>query len=385
VKIHIAHILYSFGAGGLENTLASLINSMDCDRFSHSIYTFCDEFETFKKITLKDVDKIAVKRAFPNDPTVVFRLAGAIKRKKPDIVKTYNWSGTDGIIAAKLVGVKHIIHSEHGFDLEEMHKQKIRRILTRRFLFNFCCKIIVVSKTLERYAVDIVKTDKNKIAYIPNGCDTSVFYPGRDLEKRKELGIAEKDIVIGAVGSLKPIKGQEVLIKAFAGLQGFFSPSKRTAKLLIVGDGQDRQRLELLTENLGIKDKVIFEGIVNSPASFYRAMDIFVMPSLSENCPNALLEAMATGLPIIATDVGDIRFMLDGEKGGIIVGVNNVSAIADAVENLISDPLIARGKRDFALKRLKEQFTLDKAIVAYHNIYESCLKLQNNHSEKTWV
>ncbi len=365
MKIHIAHVLYSFEVGGLENMLVNLINAMDCNRFSHSIYVFCNKVQALGKIKSGNASTIVVKRIFPNDPTIIFRLAHAIRKGKPDIVCTYNWSGIDGIIAAKSAGVKTIIHSEHGFNIGEIHRQKKRRILARRFLFKYCDKVITVSKTLERWLTEIVGIEDAKITYIPNACDTNKFFPGKELEKRKKWGIGEDDIVIGTVGSLKELKNQKTLIEAFTQI------SRTDLKLLIVGDGPERERLEDLTSSLGAKDKIIFTGIVSDTACFYRAMDIFVLPSLAENAPSALLEAMATGLPIIATDVGDVRYMLDDTKGGIIVRPKDARAITDGINCFLDRPSLAKEKSNFVRKRVKELFDLDRMIKTYEKLYLS--------------
>ena len=368
--IRIIHILYSFDIGGLETGIVNLVNKMDSNKFSHSICIFSRSIGSLEKIKNKNIKIFIVNRKFRHDPTVIFRLVSLLKRENPDLVRTYNWSGMEGIAAATLVGIKHIIHSEHGFNLEEIFKQKIRRMLTRKVLFNSCDKVIVVSKFLEKWLIEKVGLESNKIIYLPNGCDTKFFFPGRDETKRQQLGIRDNEIIIGTVGSLKELKDQESLAKAFAKL----NKSYNNLKLLIIGDGPKRKDLEIFVGDLGLAGRIIFTGNVADTAVFYRAMDIFALTSISENEPNTLLEAMATGLPIVATDVGDVRYMLDGENGGIVVKPKDIYAIADGIEYFLKNKQAARDKGGFVRKRTEELFNLERMVSAYEKLYLDILE-----------
>jgi len=371
MKIRIVHMLYSFGLGGLEGMIAGLINRMDRSIFSHSICVFCDELASLKKIDPGiAVDVHVIKRHFSHDPSVVIRLSGVLMKIRPDIVRTYNWAGMEGIVAAKLCGLRNIVHSEHGFDISEIYKQKKRRIAARRLLLKNCVKVIAVSKGLQRWLVEDVKVDSDKVAYIPNGCDISEFYPGKDAEVRRKLGIREDDIVVGTVGSLVELKDQKSLIEAFGRLAG----PRNNIKLMLVGDGPMRNELERLSRAAGVKEKTIFTGRVTGPASFYRAMDIFALPSLSENMPNVLLQAMATGLPVIATDVGDVGHILDGEERGIIVKPKDIDAMEQGIKLFLDHPELGKDMGSAARKRIEEAFDILRIKNAYEKLYESIME-----------
>ncbi|MDD5173491.1 MAG: glycosyltransferase [Candidatus Omnitrophica bacterium] len=365
MKIRIMHILYSFDIGGLENNIVNLINRMDRGRFSHSICIFSDRMAALQKIEIKDVKVFIVKRKFANDPTLIFRLARLLRNEHPDIVGTYNWGAIEGIPAARLAGVKRVVHSEHGFDLEEIYRKKLRRIFVRRFLLKKCDKIIAVSRLIKRWLMETVKIAEDRIVYVPNGCDLKIFYPGKDMERRRSLGIEDRDIVIGSVGGLKEIKGYDLLIAAFTKI----AKERDDLKLLLVGDGPQKERLKKLAEEAGVAEKIIFTGEIIETAPFYRAMDIFVLSSLAENFPIALLEAMATGLPIVATDAGDAGYMLDAGAGGLLVTTKDAAAIAKGVEYLLNDRTEAVKKGGIARKRVEELFSLDRMTGAYESLY----------------
>lgn len=369
-KIYIMHILYGLGMGGLEKRLTSLINDMDKNVFSHSICTFSDDFKGREYIKNMETKYFLIKKKYGNDFTVPLRLAGLLRKEKPVIVRTYNWSGIYGIIAARLSWIPIIIHSEHGFNIDEMYQKKNRRIIARRILLSGVDKIIAVSKGLEKWLHCDIGIPQDKIAYISNGCDLDSFRPGKNDLGRRGLGIEEKDFVIGTVGTLNELKDQKTLISAFAQI----NKNNSSLKLLIVGDGPERKGLETLGQHLGVAKNIIFTGIVKGPQEIYRVMDIFVLPSRSENCPNAILEAMATGLPIVATNVGDVGYMLGGENGGIIVNPGNAVAIANGIKQFLDDPNDAKARGCFSRKRAEELFDSKKVVSLYGKLYLDLLK-----------
>jgi sugar transferase (PEP-CTERM/EpsH1 system associated) len=368
MKIRIVHVLYSFGLGGLEGMVAGLINNMDADTFSHSICVLHDDLASFKKIRAGGASVYVIKRHFTHDPSVVIRMAALFRKIRPDIVRTYNWAGMEGIVAARLSDIKTVIHSEHGSGIVEAHRAC--RAIERRILLKNCAGIIAVSKAIQSWLVGYIRIGAEKVLYIPNGCDTSEFYPGKDAGSRRRSGITDGDIVIGSVGRLIGLKDHELLIRAFCK----FAMTMKNVKLMIVGDGPLRKDLENLSEKLGIKERVIFTGNVTEISPFYRAMDIFALPSTSENVPNALLEAMSTALPVIATDVGDIGHMLDGGKCGIIVRPKDVDALASSLTQLVGHPDMAKDLGANARKRVENSFNIKNITDTYETLYKSLAK-----------
>jgi sugar transferase (PEP-CTERM/EpsH1 system associated) len=367
MKTSVTHILYSFGIGGLENGLANLINKMDRDKFDHTVCVLSDEVSGFVKITDTPVRTFKIKRMFRHDPTLVPRLACFLRKQRPDMVRTYNWGAVEGIIAAKISGINTVIHSEHGFDMDEVVKQRARRVVARRALLRYCDMIIVPSAGLKQWLTEKVKIDGKKIEYIPNGCDTGVFFPGKAPHIREGLGISDADIVVGTVGTLKEIKGQRVLIEAFSEIR---APG---LKLVIVGDGPDRKALEDMAGDMGVSNEVFFTGAVSDTAEVYRCMDMFVLPSLSENSPNCLLEAMSTALPVVASDVGDVRHITDNGAAGVIVRPRSPRELARAIQGLLGDRETAREKGIRARKRIEGHFSLGNMADGYERAYGKVL------------
>lgn len=369
-KTRILHILYSFDPGGIESGIASLINHMPPGEFEHSICVFSQKLGALEKIAPDRKPEIFVcKRFFRNDPSLVFRVMHLIGKKRPDIVATYNWGGMEGTLAALLCRVKGVVHAEHGFNLDELTGPKKRRILVRKYLLPRCGKIVSASKNLRNWLVGTVGLDANKVLHIPNGCDLKLFYPGKDLQKRKELGIGENDTVVGTVGSLKELKNPSALLRVFSEI----IPSNPRLKLLFVGDGPQKKELIATAAQRGVSERLIITGNATDPAPYYRAMDIFVLPSLSEQSPSVIAEAMASGLPVVATDVGDVREMLGGDEGGIVIAPRDDQGMAQGIRRFLREPDLAAKKAKFARRRAEGLFGIDRMINSYLSLYREVL------------
>ncbi|MCM8761517.1 MAG: glycosyltransferase, partial [Candidatus Omnitrophica bacterium] len=257
----------------------------------------------------------------------------------------------------------------HGFDADEVDVKKTRRVFARRFFLNRCSRVIAVSKCLRRWLIEDVKIEKSKVLYIPNGCDMNEFHPGRENALRKSLGIGAEDVVIGNVGTLCRIKDHNSLIKAFQGV------AKRHphTRLLIVGDGPLKKELEALISAGGISDRVIFTGRIKDTAPYYRVMDIFVLTSLSENMPNALIQAMATGIPVVATDVGDIRDITGPNIGAVIVRPKDVEAVEKGILYFLGCPDEAKRVGDALRRKAEASYDIEKISKEYEALYREAV------------
>ena len=178
-----------------------------------------------------------------------------------------------------------------------------------------------------------VRLNPHKIFIIPRGVDTDLFKPGKlDKTLKTRLGIAEGEIVILYVGRLDPVKGVQYLIRAGKGLLNEYPQ----LKILIVGEGGLRKDLE--TESATFSNNIKFLGYRSDIPELMQISDIFLLPSLSEGAANVVLEAAATGLPVIATNVGQVPYIITDGITGIIVSLRNVASIRHALLDLINDP-----------------------------------------------
>lgn len=208
----------------------------------------------------------------------------------------------------------------------------------------------------------------DQIAALPNGVDTRAFAPARAT--RGELGIAREARVALYVGSLRAVKGVDVLLDAWARV----ARDCRAARLLIVGDGVDRAALQAQAARLGIADSVEFRGEQSDPRPYYWASDLFVLPSRSEGFPNVILEALAAGLPCVASNVGGIPDQITANENGLLVPPENADGLADALIQLLRDDARRRAMGDRAresARRFDWEFVAPQYVELYRELCAS--------------
>jgi glycosyltransferase involved in cell wall biosynthesis len=262
------------------------------------------------------------------------QLSALLGELQPDVLLTHNWGAIDWALANSwpFVGqrVRHV-HAEDGFGPDERDRQIPRRVWVRRLALRQTT-VALPSLVLMRLAQEIWRLDRHLLRYVPNGVDLARFAPAT-APSSSSWTLPGNGPVVGTVAALRPEKNLGRLLRAVAQI-----PKLR---LLIVGDGPERQALIALTEMLGIVNRVVFAGHLPDPASTYAHMDIFALSSDTEQMPLSVLEAMAAGLPVATTAVGDVASMLAGENAPFIVGRDEV-ALAGALGRLADDAELRR-------------------------------------------
>jgi glycosyltransferase involved in cell wall biosynthesis len=257
---------------------------------------------------------------------------------RPDVLVTCNWGAIEFALA-NIVPVTRHLHVVDGFGPEEREAQIARRVLTRRMVLSRT-PVVLPSRHLVRIATEIWKLPSRVVRYVPNGVDLARF--AVDGSQR-----GSPQPVIGTVAALREEKNVARLLRAFAAL-----PS---GQLVVVGDGPQRPALETLAAALGVSERVRFAGHHQDTPAFYAQFDIFALSSDTEQMPLSVIEAMASGLPVVSTDVGDVRLMVSEENVPHVTRLDD-AALAAALGGLIADPNrrrriglgnLAKARRDF--------------------------------------
>lgn len=292
--------------------------------------------------------------------------ARLIRHLRPDLVQTYNWGAFDAAAGCVLARVCPLLHTEDGFGADEAEGHKTRRVLARRAVLPFARRVVVPSLTLERIALERYRLPRRKVERIPNGVDCLAFRPGRNDALRRELGVGVEELVIGTVGHLRAEKDYRFLLRAFA------EARLESSRLVIAGEGMEREALRKLAGELGLSGRVLFPGAVD-PAPWYRMFDLFVMSSMTEQMPLALLEAMATGLPALCTDAGDSAWMLDSPDLPAIVPRGDFRGYVEALRRWAGDERLRleAGARNRA--RCEREFSLERMVERWRAVYGACL------------
>ncbi len=353
MKHHLCHIFPNFGTGGPEVRTVLLMNAL-ADQFRHTVIALNGNLE-MKRFVPPKVDATFHEHSIAGGWWQRIRKIGNLTRDiAPDLVLTYGWGGTDALVAARLAGIQPVIHTEDGFLPDEVARQKRLRLYCRRLAFRTANRLIVPSRTLETIAKNRWQIPESKLSYIPNGVNTDQFSPDTNRNNLdpliRVLGLDPAKPVIGTVGALRPEKNHARLLRATVKLL-----KRNDAQLLLVGDGCEREGLVSLAVQMGIQKQVHFVGHVSDPAPYYRLMDVFASTSDTEQMPISLLEAMATGLSVAATNVGDVLEMVADTGKRFIVPTDAENQLEQALERLISNSSLRTSLgEDNRLKSIRE-------------------------------
>jgi sugar transferase (PEP-CTERM/EpsH1 system associated) len=371
----IAHVVHRFDVGGMENGLATLINHMPEGRYRHAVICLQDYTEFRRRIERTDVDFLALNRRPGKDFRLYPRLWRALRRLGPDLVHTRNLSALEGQVVAALAGVPVRVHGEHGRDVFDLHGRNWKYNLLRRLVRPFVHRYTAVSKDLERWLVGTVGVAPSRITQIYNGVDTERFAP-RPLRRRAvgPPGFAGNgELVIGSVGRMAEVKDYPTLVRAFVRLLETEPAWRDRIRLVILGDGPAREPCLRLLEEAGAAALAWLPGERRDVPALMQAFDVFVLPSLGEGISNTILEAMACGLPVIATRVGGNPELVEEGDTGTLVPPEDVDALATALAAYVRDPDRRREEGARARRRTEQRFSINAMVAGYLFAYDAAM------------
>jgi glycosyltransferase involved in cell wall biosynthesis len=344
--LRVLHVISYMGRGGAEMGILKLIAGLG-EEFEHRICTtrgFDADFvrSSFSEKKMYVAGNSDLKLQFP-----LFRLARIMRQYRPHIVHSRNWGAMEAVAAAKLAGVPVVVHSEHGYEVDMFAGLPMRRRLFRRAAYAKADAIFAVTRELRDF--------HSRQAWIR---------PERMGAMRKELGLPEKSFVVGAVGRLVPIKDHRTLLRAAA----LVSAAGVDVRVLLVGSGPEREGLQ--SQATGpLEGRVCFAGDSSRVPDMLNAMDVFVLPSLNEGMSNTLLEAMACGLPVLATNVGGNPEIIENDVNGCLFTPGDAEWLADKLKLLARDPNLIHQLGTAARNRAIESFSLSRMLETYRSFY----------------
>jgi glycosyltransferase involved in cell wall biosynthesis len=370
-KIRVAMLVSTLPTGGAERVTLNVLTGLDARRFDSEIY-FLKEPGTIGEQLLD-----SGVRGFPRlwkhryDPLVVARLARRIRSFSPHVFLILHchrnamfWGGLCAMFAdagARAIAVHHT---------GTMGSPKNFENIDRWFLSSTRA-IIALSETHARYLEEIDGIDPRKITIIENGI-VPENYKRTDAGKvealRSEFGFGPGDRVVIMVAGLRPEKAHESAIEAAR----LLAPEKPFVRFLFVGDGPRRGELERMADALGVRDRITFAGERRDVADLLHLACALALPShpAVETLPLAVMEAMAAGVPVIASRVGSVPDMIQDRVNGRLIAPANAQELASAIAEMVDDPAFARAIAAAGERTVKEKYTLDKMILKYTNLLE---------------
>lgn len=358
----LLHVFPGFGGGGTQLRMVSIMNSLGAS-FSHRILSLDDNREAAAALG-SHVDATVELR--PGSGVLFFRKL--VRSMRPAAVLTYNWGAIDATLGARLAGVCPVIHNECGFTQEEAARLLRRRVWARRVILSGIFQTVATSQTMLRIARDQYKLRSNKIRLIHTGVDAERYQPRQNQDGRRALGIAEGTVLFGYLGGLRPEKNLALLIRAF------HAAELMDARLILGGEGNCRRELEALVAELNLGAKVLFAGRQQDPAPYLAMLDVFVMSSLTEQVANAQLEAMASGLPVICTDVGDCRELLGEASEGCVAATGDEQAYARILRRFATAASLRSEIGAANRKRAVERYSKEGMVREYAALFDQALR-----------
>jgi len=365
LKLHVVHVVYWLRVAGLENGVVNLINRLHT-RQKHTVLCIEDIGPLAERLPA-DVEVVNLSRLRSRNRLFAVRLAAVLRKLNPDIVHSRNWGCVDAVVAARLAGIRVSIHGEHGRDAADPQGLNSRRRLIRRMLSPLVTRFVTVSDDLRRWLVDYVGIRADKVLRIHNGVDLDRFSVGERDEGRKALGLASTDVVAGAVGRLDPVKDHATLLEAFARI-----PDRPPNwKLVIIGEGALRPQLEARVARLDLEGCVHLLGERSDVPLLMKGLDLYVISSIAEGISNTLLEAMSTGLPVVATRTGGNPELAEEGRNAKLVAVGDADAMSCALSEYLQDSELRARDGRASRQRIIESFTLERMADEYDRLYNS--------------
>lgn len=368
----VLHVIHHLVMGGMENGLINLINTMPAGRYRHAIVCIEDYNAFRRRLARTDVEVIPLYRSRTGVWRVRREIYRICRRLRPTVVHSRNLSGLDALLPARAAGVPHCVHGEHGWDVDNLDGLKWKPALLRRLHSPLIDRFVAVSKDLQRFLVTQVGISGSRISQIYNGVDTDRFFPGR-LREAQWLPPSfrgEAPIIIGTVGRLQPVKDQETLLRAFALLLDAHRDLRDRIRLAVIGDGPLMPQLRVLSTSLGIGAEVWFAGALDNLPEVLRALDLFVLSSLREGISNTVLEAMASGLPVVATAVGGNPELVEDRRSGVFFQPRDVTSLAGLLADYARQPALRRAQGSEARRIAVERFSLSAMVAQYQTVYD---------------
>jgi sugar transferase (PEP-CTERM/EpsH1 system associated) len=366
----VAHVVFRFDVGGLENGVVNLINRMPADEFRHVVIALTRSTDFARRIRRDDVEVHALDKQPGKDPAAYLRLYRLLRRLRPDVVHTRNLGTLDCQVVAALARVPLRIHGEHGWDIHDPDGTNRKYRALRRAMNRFVHRFVTVSRDLERYLVETVGIPAAKVQRICNGVDTELFHP---LSAPDPGPVAPARVVVGSVTRFEPIKDPLNLVQAFITARRTLSARRGAPdlRLAMLGDGPLREPALEALRAAGEAPHADLPGARADVAASLRQWQLYALGSRREGISNTVLEAMASGLPVVASATGGNLELVDDGVTGKLVPPEDPQAMADALVTYATDVALRQRHAAAARARAEQRYSLAGMIAAYRDLYRA--------------
>lgn len=370
----IAHVMHRFDVGGLENGVVNLINHLPPEAYRHAVISLTEIADFRQRILRKDVQYFALKKRPGHALWIYPELFKLFRNLRPAIVHSRNLAALEVVVPAWAAGVPVRIHGEHGRDVGDLDGSNKKYQVIRRLYRPFVTHFIALSRDLEDYLTGRVAVSKEKVTQIYNGVDARRFHGVNSVELLSGCPFHNPEHwIIGTVGRMQAVKDQTTLVQAFIRALELEPALRSRLRLVMVGEGPLRLQAKDLLDRAGMSDLAWLAGERSDVPEIMRGLNCFVLPSLAEGISNTILEAMASGLPVIATAVGGNADLVVAGETGLLVPAADPESLAHGILHLASDADLARKMGLAGRCEVEKRFSMDAMLEAYKGVYDKML------------
>jgi sugar transferase (PEP-CTERM/EpsH1 system associated) len=368
----VLHVVYRFDVGGLENGVVNLINQMPANDYRHAVLALTEATDFHHRIRRDDVPVLALQKPPGHGLWLYPSLFRLIRRWRPAIVHTRNLAALEVVLPAWAAGVPVRIHGEHGRDIDDLDGTNRKYQWLRRLYRPFVSHYVSLGHELTDYLNRRVGVAPSRVTQIWNGVDTTHFTPadGAPIAIEGCPFDGNRHWLVGTVGRMQAVKDQPTLARAFVLAMQHRPALRERARLVMIGDGPMRAESRAILETAGLFELAWLPGERDDVARVMRGLSCFVLPSLAEGVSNTILEAMATGLPVIATAVGSNAALVQHGETGEIVPPADAQALAAAIARLAADRVRAAAMGRAGRVAAETRFGLRSMVAAYQSLYD---------------
>jgi sugar transferase (PEP-CTERM/EpsH1 system associated) len=372
----VVHLVDTLAGANIESDLLNLIRHLPGERYRHAIVCLRDRGDDVAGLREQGIDLVHLRQRGDGGlggMAHCLHLYRVLRSLQPDLIHTRNQSGLPAQLVAAIAGVRLRVHAEHGRDFAGPGRTGLRARLWRRMLRPLVDHFIAVSSDLAQWLVDTVGAEPARVSRIGNGVDSVQFHPR--LGPAAAVGppgfMRDGVFVIGSIGRMDDSASHVTLVDAFLRLIASPHQAHQRLRLMIVGDGPARAECQAMLKRAGAEARAWLPGARTDTAQLLRAMDLFVLPSLFEDRANAILEAMASGLPVVATSVGCNAELVHAGFTGILVPPRSAELLAAAVSDYCRIPEMAARHGARARSQVMARHSMPAMARDYLAVYDA--------------
>jgi len=387
----VAHIVHRFDYGGLENGLVNIINTMDRSACRHAVIALTEATAFASRITNPAATVHSLHKRPGKDPRAYLRLWSLLRQLRPAVLHTRNIGTLDCVVIGRLAGIRTCVHGEHGWDTHDPDGSNPRYRRLRKLLNPLVTRFITVSRDLADWLTGTVGIRADKVLTICNGVDTERFRPGnpRNRDGLPDGFKGPACVVIGTVTRFQDIKDPLNLVRAFiaANNKDTHNNNQDThnnvdkkddkkdthLRLVMLGDGPLKPAAEALLADAGLAAQAWLPGMRDDVPDLMRQFDIFALSSKREGISNTVLEALASGLPVVATRTGGNPELVDDGATGALVTPEAPDELAAALLRYATNPGLRAAHGKAARARAEKDFSLQAMAASYQDVYAAAM------------